>query len=118
MRDESCDLLCLDLARAEGLRRDRRSRRELASIGAAAAALGDPTRLAIAEALLREPALCGCDLAWIIERSPALVSHHVRVLREAGLLESQREGKMVMHSLSERGRRLLAALVKDEVAVA
>lgn len=117
MSDDSCDLLCLDLSRAEKLRNERRQRTDLDDLAAAAAALADPTRLAVAAALFDEPELCGCDLAWVIERSPALVSHHVKVLREAGLLESERDGRMVMHTLSERGRALVAAVSKGRAEV-
>lgn len=114
MADDRCDLLCLDLPRAEKLRRERRRRGDLAKLSAAAAALADPTRLAIAVALLEEPELCGCDLAWVIERSQAVVSHHVAALRDAGLLTSRREGKMVMHALSERGTSLVLAALGEE----
>jgi DNA-binding transcriptional ArsR family regulator len=60
---------------------------------------------------LRGGVLCVCDLSWVVERSDALVSHHVRALRAAGLVSSRREGKMVMYSLTERGRALLDAVL-------
>ena len=41
-----------------------------------------------------------CDLAWVCGRSDKLVSHHLRVLRTAGLVESRREQKMVMYSMT------------------
>lgn len=47
-----------------------------------------------------------CDLSWVVERSDGLVSHHVRVLRAAGLVRSRRDGKMVMYELTDTGRRL------------
>ena len=84
MSDDTCDLLCLDLPKAEALR-ERRIPVELAEAAAARAkALGDPTRLTLAVALRdSEGELCVCDLAWVAERSEKLVSHHVRVLRSA-----------------------------------
>jgi DNA-binding transcriptional ArsR family regulator len=63
-------------------------------------ALGDPTRLTLAAALAQADELSVCDLAWIAERSQNLVSHHLRALRAAGLVESHREGKMVMYALT------------------
>ena len=51
--------------------------------------------------------LCVCDLSWIVERAENLVSHHVRVLRTAGLVSSRRDGKMVMYALTDPGRALL-----------
>jgi ArsR family transcriptional regulator, lead/cadmium/zinc/bismuth-responsive transcriptional repressor len=106
---DRCDLLCLDLPRAEQLRRNRLSADEADGIAAGARALADPTRLILAAALADADELCVCDLSWISERPENLVSHHVRQLRSAGLAQSRREGKMVMYSLTERGRDLLAA---------
>src|SRR6476659_7473051 len=77
-------------------------------------ALGEPTRLSLALALRDGGELCVCDLSWIAERPENLVSHHLRALRSAGLAESRRDGKMVMYSLSERGRSLLAATLSEE----
>jgi DNA-binding transcriptional ArsR family regulator len=74
--------------------------------------LGDPTRLAIALALAAGEAACVCDLAWIVGRDERLVSHHVRVLKSAGLARSERDGKMVMYELSEQGRRLLGVVTE------
>jgi DNA-binding transcriptional ArsR family regulator len=68
-----------------------------------------PTRLMLAAALAESEELCVCDLAWVAERAENLVSHHLRRRRLHGLVESRRDGKMVMHSLTERGRELLAA---------
>ncbi|MDQ3730096.1 MAG: metalloregulator ArsR/SmtB family transcription factor [Actinomycetota bacterium] len=78
-------------------------------------ALADPTRLALAAALLEGEELCVCDLSWVMERADNLVSHHVRVLRTAGLATSRREGKMVLYSLTARGRALLEAALASEV---
>jgi DNA-binding transcriptional ArsR family regulator len=74
-------------------------------------ALADPTRLTLAAALVEANELCVCDLAWIAERSQTLVSHHVRVLRTQGIVHSRRSGKMVMYSLTDEGRTLLASVL-------
>ena len=116
--DERCDLLCLDLPLAEKL---RRSRLELASAEAAAAragALADPTRLLLASSLREGGELCVCDLAWVAERPQNLVSHHLRRLRGDGLVQSCRDGKMVLYSLTEVGRALLSAVLDVSAEVA
>src|SRR3954470_24633276 len=105
--DDICDLLCLDLPRAEAVRHARPAMAELATAAQAAQALGDPTRLMVAAALRDGEELCVCDLAWVCERSDKLVSHHARALRTAGLVVSRRDGKMVMYSLTLPGRALL-----------
>jgi DNA-binding transcriptional ArsR family regulator len=93
------------------LRRTRSQPAELAAGAAAAKALADPTRLAVAAALRDGGELCVCDLAWVCERSDKLVSHHVRLLRTAGLVESRRDGKMVMYTLTREGTALLGAVL-------
>ena len=117
MSEDTCELLCLDLPRAETLRRSRRPLSELALAADAAKALSDPTRLAVALALRDGGELCVCDLAWVCERSDKLVSHHARLLRSAGLVASRREGKMVLYSLTLRGGRLLDAIAAPDAEV-
>lgn len=111
MSEDTCELLCLDLPRAEELRRSRPPIAELVPAAEAAKALSDPTRLAVALALRDGGELCVCDLAWVCERSDKLISHHARALRSAGLVSSRRDGKMVLYALSARGRQLLDAVL-------
>ncbi len=112
---DTCELLCLDLPRAEALRRSRPAAGTLSTAAEAAKALADPTRLTVAAALREGGELCVCDLAWVCERSDKLVSHHVRQLRAAGLVRSRRDGKMVMYELTETGAALLAVVLPAEV---
>ncbi|MBK5231622.1 MAG: winged helix-turn-helix transcriptional regulator [Thermoleophilia bacterium] len=114
---DRCDLLCLDLTVAEKLRRNRPSLASLSTASEAAKAFGDPTRLMVAITLRDGDELCVCDLAWVCGRSDKLVSHHARTLRNAGLVESRRDGKMVLYSLSPEGRKLLDAILGTKVTV-
>ena len=111
MTDDRCDLLCLDLQTAERLRKRRLDPASADAAAGRAKGLADATRLTLAAALLEADELCVCDLAWIIERSENLVSHHMRTLRSHGLARSRRDGKMVMYSLTDQARVLLAALL-------
>jgi ArsR family transcriptional regulator, lead/cadmium/zinc/bismuth-responsive transcriptional repressor len=116
MSADTCDLLCLDVPRAEALRRQRLPLEVAEPAAARARALADPTRLTLAVALRdAHGELCVCDLSWVAERSEKLVSHHVRALRAAGLVRSRREGKMVMYALTDTGRALLDALMPGVV---
>lgn len=115
--EDRCELLCLDLPRAEDLRLARPSRRLVDQAAGTAAALADATRLEIAAALRSGGELCVCDLAWISERSQNLVSHHLRALRRAGLVGFRRDGKMVMYQLTETGCRLLDAVLLPSMEI-
>ncbi len=117
MANDQCDLLCLDLPRAEALRSERLSEPEARELADRVRALADPTRLTIATALGEGGELCVCDLSWIVERAQNLVSHHLRSLRAAGLVDYRREGKMALYSLTERGSALLASIAAVEGAL-
>jgi DNA-binding transcriptional ArsR family regulator len=109
--DDRCDLLCLDLEKAEGLRLERVDGDLAVRLAARAKALSDPTRLTVAAALAATDELCVCDLAWVTERAENLVSHHARTLRTLGLAASRRDGKMVLYRLTDTGRALLSAVL-------
>jgi ArsR family transcriptional regulator, lead/cadmium/zinc/bismuth-responsive transcriptional repressor len=112
-----CDLLCLDLPRAEEIRVALIGRQAATQASSRAAALADPTRLQLAVALAQGGELCGCDLAWIVGAAQNLVSHHLRRLRDADLAESRRDGKMVLYSLTDQGRALVEGVLAQPTVV-
>jgi ArsR family transcriptional regulator, lead/cadmium/zinc/bismuth-responsive transcriptional repressor len=109
--DDRCELLCLDLSLAEAVRAALPELDDVEAAAHRARALADPTRLRVAAALASGGELCGCDLAWVLGRAQNLVSHHLKVLREAGLVESRRDGRTVFFGLKEAGRELLASVL-------
>ncbi len=77
-------------------------------------ALGDPIRLKVVKLLARHDALCVCELQEAFDVGQPTVSHHLRVLRDAGLVDVQRRGTWAYYSL-HRGR--LKDLMQELVAV-
>src|ERR687883_995859 len=67
-------------------------------------ALADPTRVAIVNRLAAADEVCVCDFTSAFELSQPTISHHLRILREAGLVESSRRGTWAYY-------RLMAAAV-------
>lgn len=63
-----------------------------AQLAARFRALADPTRVAIVNRLAQAAETCVCDLTAAFELSQPTISHHLKVLREAGLVESSRRG--------------------------
>lgn len=65
------------------------------------AALGDPVRLRIVSMLATAEggAACGCDMETPLGLSQPTVSHHLKILREAGLIEGNRQGRWVFYSI-------------------
>ncbi|MBP3857370.1 MAG: winged helix-turn-helix transcriptional regulator [Ruminiclostridium sp.] len=61
---------------------------------------GDSTRIKILFALF-EAELCVCDIATLIGMSMSAVSHQLRILKQAQLVQYRREGKTVFYSLAD-----------------
>lgn len=70
-------------------------------------AMADENRLRILE-ILRDGEHCVCELQSSVEIGQSLLSHHLRILREAGLVQDRREGRWVHYSLSAGAVRPLA----------
>lgn len=65
------------------------------------AALGDPVRLRLLSVLASSPdsAVCACDLVQPVGKSQPTVSHHLKVLREAGLVTSEKRGVNIWYAV-------------------
>jgi ArsR family transcriptional regulator len=62
-------------------------------------ALADPTRVAIVNRLTTAEAVCVCDLTAAFALSQPTISHHLRILRDAGLVEAERRGTWAYYRL-------------------
>jgi ArsR family transcriptional regulator, arsenate/arsenite/antimonite-responsive transcriptional repressor len=68
-------------------------RREAERMAAIAKALGDPVRLELVDVLRKHAGqVCVCELVPLFDLSQPTVSHHLKVLREAGIVGSERQG--------------------------
>jgi ArsR family transcriptional regulator len=76
-------------------------------------ALADPVRLRMVSMLLAAPEgfSCGCDLEAPLGLSQPTISHHLKILREAGLIEGERKGRWVHYRvIPERLEEIAGAL--------
>ncbi len=64
------------------------------------AALADPTRLAIVRQLAADQETCACDFSACCDVRQPTVSHHLRVLRDAGIVTSERRGNWIFYRLA------------------
>lgn len=86
---------------------------EAADMAKGFSALSDPARLRILSMLAAatEGEVCVCDFVGPVGKSQPTISHHLRILGEAGLVHGDRRGKWVWYSLDRaRLARLRAAL--------
>jgi ArsR family transcriptional regulator, arsenate/arsenite/antimonite-responsive transcriptional repressor len=75
-------------------------------------ALGDPIRLEIVKLLLGKE-LCVCDILDSFKVSQPTISHHLKVLKYAGLVSDNRDGKWIYYSLNPEA----FALIKDFIGI-
>jgi len=61
-------------------------------------ALSDPTRLRMV-ILLMERDLCVCELQFILEMEQSRISHQLRILRDADMVEDKRDGKWIVYTI-------------------
>jgi ArsR family transcriptional regulator, arsenate/arsenite/antimonite-responsive transcriptional repressor len=76
------------------------------------AALADPTRLAIVRQLAQDMETCACDFTSCCDVGQPTVSHHLRVLREAGVVTSERRGQWIFYRLSPETAERLGAVAQ------
>ena len=88
---------------------------EPTSLGARAdvlKAVADPTRLEILE-MLSPQIRCNCHFQEHLDLAPNLLSYHLKVLRDAGLIVGTKRGRWVDYALTENARGLIAAALPE-----
>jgi ArsR family transcriptional regulator len=85
----------------------RRGRR----LAAMLKALADPTRMEILRVIAAQPApVCACDIVDRFDLSQPTISHHLKILRNAGLLTGRRSGLWSFYSPDPDGLETIAQL--------
>ena len=85
--------------------------RKLERVAMVAKALADPNRIEILRLLAQQAApVCACDIVERFDLSQPTVSHHLKILKEAGLLRGTRNGLWAFYEVDPDGARLLEGL--------
>jgi ArsR family transcriptional regulator len=75
-------------------------------------ALSDPTRLRIIMLLLKKE-LCVCELTFILKMEQSRISHQLRILKDADLVEDIRDKKWIVYRIPETTRKNLQFLFEE-----
>jgi ArsR family transcriptional regulator len=96
--------------------RERLPAEAAAVLAPAFKALGDPVRLRLMSMIASAPGgeICVCDLTPAFELSGPTISHHLRTLREAGLVDADRRGTWVYYRARAGVLQQLATLLTVE----
>jgi len=76
-------------------------------------ALGDPVRLRLASMIAAQDEICVCDLTPAFALSGPTISHHLKVLREAGLVDCERRGTWVYYRVLPEALQALGRLLQS-----
>ncbi|MBY3626977.1 helix-turn-helix transcriptional regulator [Acinetobacter sp. CUI P1] len=97
---DTCEIFCYDEDKVNRVR-GKLSKNDFQDMAQIFKVLADHTRLKVAYALCAEDELCVCDVANIIGSTMATASHHLRLLRNMGIANYRKEGKLVFYSLED-----------------
>jgi ArsR family transcriptional regulator len=73
-------------------------------------AIAEPTRLAIVRQLAADGEVCACNFTDCCGVSQPTVSHHLKVLREAGVISGERRGTWIYYRLEPKAAARIASL--------
>jgi ArsR family transcriptional regulator len=90
-------------------------RREAERMAEIAKALGDPARLQLVDVLRKHAGkVCVCELVPLFDLSQPTVSHHLKVLRRAGIVDSERQGLWAYYFVKPAALEELGAWLGDQ----
>ena len=112
---DRCDVVVVDPERVRGVRDRLASPDEAAAIAGVFSVLADPSRCRLVMALIEAGELCVCDLAATLGMTESNVSHHLRLLRDHGIVKGRREGKMVFYAPDDDHVRRLLRLTREHL---
>ena len=73
--------------------------------------LSERTRLRIVRLLLEQD-LCVCEMMFVLGLAQSRLSHQLRILRDAGLVEDTRDGQWIIYRIPPRARAVIAPLLE------
>ena len=97
---ECCDENCVHAERLQIVREQMPEENQLSELADLFKVFGDSTRIRILFVLF-ESEVCVCDLAETLQMNQSAISHQLKILKQAKLVTSRREGKSVFYSLAD-----------------
>ncbi len=112
MPEDLCEYLIINKEKVSQIKKGIAPNELISRMAERFKALSDPSRLKIVLALEYDD-LCVCDIAALMGLSQPSVSHHLRFLRQLGIVKFRKSGKMAMYSLRDRRISGFLAVAKD-----
>lgn len=97
---ENCDWLCIHQNIVDKVLSNMPEETQLYDLAELFKIFGDTTRIKILYVLFQSE-MCVCDLAQLLSMGQSAISHQLRVLKQAKLVKSRRDGKSIFYSLAD-----------------
>ncbi|MBD5552594.1 MAG: winged helix-turn-helix transcriptional regulator [Lachnospiraceae bacterium] len=117
MADQSidcCDQIYVHEELVEKVNREMPKEEELYDLAELFKVFGDSTRIRILFVLF-EAEVCVCDLAEVLHMTQSAISHQLKILKQAKLVNARREGKSVFYSLADDHVRTIIAQGREHI---
>ena len=111
---EHCDLTEVHAERVQLVREHMPAEDELYDLAELFKVFGDSTRIRILFALFEEE-ICVCDLAELLNMTQSAISHQLRLLKQAGLVNGRREGKQISYYLADDHVRTIISMGLEHI---
>lgn len=105
---------CVDTGRVAAAKARMPAEELLAEVGNFFRTFGDSTRVRIVSALMGGE-LCVCDIASALDASDSAISHQLRVLRQAKIVRTRREGKQIFYAINDDHVGVLFSVALEHV---
>ncbi|MCI8381302.1 MAG: helix-turn-helix transcriptional regulator [Lachnospiraceae bacterium] len=111
---DCCDQVFVHEELVEKVNKEMPKEEELYDLAELFKVFGDSTRIRILFVLF-EAEVCVCDLAEVLHMTQSAVSHQLRILKQAKLVNARREGKSVFYSLADDHVRTIIAQGREHI---
>ncbi len=111
---DCCDQVFVHEELVEKVNKEMPMEEELYDLAELFKVFGDSTRIRILFVLF-EAEVCVCDLAEVLHMTQSAVSHQLRILKQAKLVNARREGKSVFYSLADDHVRTIIAQGREHI---
>lgn len=111
---DCCEQIFVHRELVEKVNREMPEEEELYDLAELFKVFGDSTRIRILFVLF-EAEVCVCDLAEVLHMTQSAVSHQLRILKQAKLVNARREGKSVFYSLADDHVRTIIAQGREHI---
>ena len=101
MSIQLCDSMIIHEDTIKEVRSKMIDSKDLHAVSQLFKAISDPTRIKMLYAL-KTQSLCVCDLSIIMNMTQSAISHQLKTLKDANLVQSKRNGKMVIYALADQ----------------